>query len=960
MKTIGKLWSGLKPLLIAGLLGQALSAAAGGTIIHEPVRQHLPGEPLIVYVMVSSETEVDNVRILYRPAGQTGYSEDFLDRYDDIWRGAIPNDQLAVPELEYFIAATLIDGSILTYPEIDAEDAPQLVRIGGGKEPVASAGKPVAPGTAPRALGAGEILIFSPEPSEVVPFDDIYIAASLFNVPNVDVASIRIKIDGKDVTPRAAVSADLVAFNPTAMTPGKHFAQITLKNQAGNPIPSKSWSFIVTGETKEEITHALTYRGKINGNFSRDPQGGGDYLDIYKTSASLSGQWKSLKFKTDLRLTSDEDPYKPAKNRYSMVLGAGQWLNLNFGDFSARHSRYTLDGKRVRGFGLDLKTGYVNLQVAKGQLVRNIQGNPATDLAYSGVFETVTDEDDSTITKTVFQLDRKGYTFRRDILSGRLSFGSGRIFQLGFNVLKTKDDINSIDLAIDEAKITIPETEIYVDSVRISHLTGGVYRFDEIDQLNEEIFNTPGSGYWLEIGAPQEDNWAGNSPKDNIVIGSDVKLNLDRRRIQLEAGFAFSMLNADIWNGAISKAALDTLMDDSTDGWIGRTYNDDGSIADNGFVEVDAIPIDPADYENIFTINENMIPLIPIDLDSAQMADDPLQAILQMPSLAYNYRASANYFNNLVSLEYKRVGPKFKSLGNPYLQSDLRELLISDRVRLLKNKLFVGVTYRHQDNQTLRTTTTVTTTETYTLNVGAYPGREYPTVNFKISAKPRYNNRTDQDTTGIDSVLVIAGTDTTADITAYYLDDKRLSENTINASIGLNYSLAALGLKHNLAVNYTRIEKDDQISDRYESGDPTFSIGALNDTTFYDTTYASPYLASNATTLSVVTQYKIPLKTTVVLSFNNQNTATTEQGITGINVNATYDLIKNKLKLNGGAGFISGSGTNSFTRFNLRGGVTYKLMESMTIRGNADFRGVNAAGSNDTSLILRADISYLF
>ena len=921
-----------------------LFAQGSGAIVHQPVYQHDPGERLIIYTMVNSEIAAGNVRLLYRSAGETGFMEEYLELYDDIWRGEILQEHLHTPMVEYFLAATLVDGTILTYPESDAEEAPiqvNLVQSGPGTSTDQTVNKD---GT------NKEILIFSPDPGATVPFDDIYIAASLFNVKSVDEGSIRIFIDNRDVTERSEVSSDLVAYLPKALSPGKHIVKIELKNTAGVIIPGQKWDFTVVKKTRAEIKREFTYRGKINGSYSRDPQGEGDYLNVYKTKASFTGDWRWLRFKTDIKLTSDEDIYKQPKNRYRLSLSMGDKLMMNFGDFSSRLSKYTLDGKRIRGFDTDLKLGWLSMHIVKGELLRDIQGRLGTGEAYMYEILREEDEDDSTITNLIYQLDRKGYTFRRDITSGRLSFGDGRVFQLGFNWLKAKDDITSVNKELGAAQISILDSTFTDEGNIITHIPGADYTYDELMALG---LTSQLPGWNVYINPPEDDNWKGDSPQDNIVIGSDIKLNLNKRRLSLEAGWAFSMLNTDIWDGAISLDDIDDLMDDSTDGFIGRTYNEDGTVSEPGISMEGMQDFDPVDFEDFFVINQNMVPLIPIDIDSAQLKDHPFKAIANMPSLAYNYKLSANYFNNRLSVEYNRVGPKFNSLGNPYLQSDIREFIVTDRVRLLQNKLFVSTTYRHQDNKTLRLTPVTTTIKTITANIGVYPGPDYPTFNFKLSTKPRFNSKTYQDTTRLD-------TDSTGSVIGVYLDDNRVDENTFNANLGINYSVGLWGMKHNIMVNYNKLNKEDQIGDRYDSDGDYYTVGSSSDTTFFDTTYTSPKMSSNVTTISVVTDYSIPLKTTVVLSFNNRTTILEEQGITGINLNAIYTLFGGALKVNGGFGYTSGTGRNAFNRFNIRSGANYKILENLSLRTSADLRGTDSNGSSDTVLIMRADLNYTF
>ena len=163
-------------------------------------------------------------------------------------------------------------------------------------------------------------------------------------------------------------------------------------------------------------------------------------------------------------------------------------------------------------------------------------------------------------------------------------------------------------------------------------------------------------------------DWSGQSPKDNIVIGTDMGINLFNKNIRLEGEVAFSMINNNIWDGPLSLSELDTLLDDSVDSKL------------LGF-DISDIP-DPSEFEKFLIINPNLTPLVPIDINA--LDEDPVDAIFSMPSLAYRGRAITNFFGNYIALEYNQTGPQFNSLANPYLVKNKREWSISDKLKFLE------------------------------------------------------------------------------------------------------------------------------------------------------------------------------------------------------------------------------------------------------------------------------------
>ncbi|MCH8068570.1 MAG: hypothetical protein IID16_04775 [Candidatus Marinimicrobia bacterium] len=891
------------------------SVNASGVITHQPEIQHPEGEPLIIFALVSSEVEIDDVRLLYRNVEETGYIEVYLTAYGDMWRGEIPGEHLYGDGIQYFIASTLADGSMITFPADEPESSPITVEI---QLPVE---EPVVEHIDTKMAvilsdGDEQILIFSPAPGSNVPYDDVYIAASLFNIDSIDIASIRITLDNQDVTRSSSVSNNLVTYEPFTMSSGKHTVRIEARTLNNQIVPPATWSFKVIKKREEEVEREFTYSGRINGGYSLD-QIEDQTLSISRTTASFSGNWRFLRFKTDAKLTSEEDPFKQPRNRFRFHLDAGRYFSMNLGDFNSRLSRFTLDGKRVRGVDVNLKFGWVNLHVVRGELDRAIQGRLGAGESY--VFEGIDPVTDTTtgITEFTYNLNRKGYTFQNDIFAGRLSFGSGKVFQLGFNWLKAKDDIGSAKRILEDARIIIDEDSF-------GTITPDTLTYVELDEWINSTNN-----YRLLL--PEKD-WGGDDPQDNIVIGSDIKLSLFGRKIGMEAGWTFSMLNKDIWDGAMSKDDMDVLLDDTTDGFIGRTYDENGAVDEEG-ISLDNIPIDPADYEGIFVINENMVPLVPIDPDSTQLKDDPLTAILNMPSLAYNFKVITNLFNNQFTLEYIKVGPEFNSLGNPYIQKNNREYTISDRFRLLENRLFVNLMYRHQDDNILRTVTNVTTTNTLSANVNIFPGPNLPSINLSLRNMTRANGKAVLDTVSIDTTGIVV------------YDDLRDSTNTFNATVGLSYRVNLFGMNHNISTNFISIKKLDLFSDR-------------------DTTFSSPDLSSTVVTISIVTQYSFPLRTTAVISINNSEFGLDgvygTQGISNFSLNGSYDLLKGKLRAMAGLDLTTGSGNDDFRRFGIRGGFTYRITNTLGFRFDSEFRSKSTNGDSKTSTLLRASLNYSF
>ncbi len=116
-----------------------------------------------------------------------------------------------------------------------------------------------------------------------------------------------------------------------------------------------------------------------------------------------------------------------------------------------------------------------------------------------------------------------------------------------------------------------------------------------------------------------------------------------------------------------------------------------------------------------------------------------MDAVLSMPSLAYRGRAITNFYGNYVALEYSQVGPEFNSLANPYLVKNKREFSISDKLKLLQNRLMLTMGYKHQDDDILTTVENLKSQNTMSLGINALPGPGLPTLNFTYRSIDRDN-----------------------------------------------------------------------------------------------------------------------------------------------------------------------------------------------------------------------------
>ncbi len=730
------------------------------------------------------------------------------------------------------------------------------------------------------------VLIISPEPDEEVTDENILIAASFYNMTDINPESIQLVLDDKNITSSAFVDNDMISYYISSIDLGEH--KIELDAGDGNPI---SWGFSVISETIQEV-EPLKYSGKVRTNTSID-QIDKESLSVSQIFFDFKGTaYELLKFDTNIKLTNQENSLYQPRNVYGLKINLGDVLALNLGDANPQLSHFTMTGKRIRGLDAGLTWGWFNLQVVKGEINRSVQGALENSYSY-----TVKDDEDG---NKFLALARQGYTFKQDVLAGRLALGRGENFQWGIQFLKARDDTLSVNLKVDNATITYGESDGTLSGLD----SGNVYTIDEL--------RNP----YIESG----EDWKGPNPKDNLVIGTDLKIASNSKRMVLEGEIAFSLTNNNIWGGAMSKAEMDTLVDDKVDGKLSS-------------FDLGKIPFDPIDIPNIFIINENIVPLSPIDPnafgDSVTVSIG--DAIMSMPSLAYRGRMLLNYFGNYLSVEYSQVGPEFMSFGNPYLENNKRELSISDKLKLFQNRLMVNVGYKHQDDDIMTNMDNIESQNTFNLGLNILPGHGLPNANLSFKTIDRDN--------GLNEIIRLSDSTFT---------DNRKNTRSNHIMVNLNHRFDMVW-SHTINGTVMLLDKKDNAADRIID----------------DPQYVDPGLISNVINLSLTTNYNIPLKTTVSFSTNSSEFSIgpneeVRQDFQSGNMDGEYILNDGKYTLQAGTNFAKGSGLSEVSWIGVSLGFKINIIERLSFNAHGEFRSKFVGDETNQSFIARANLDYSF
>jgi len=730
-------------------------------------------------------------------------------------------------------------------------------------------------------LGFTDVIVMNPEPDSEVSGENLLIAASFIGINNVDPGRIRLIVDGNDFTEESFIDNDMLTCLIDFMEPGTHKIDLFVLDMA-EPI---SWEF-----TSTSIENPIKYSGRIKSSSSLD-QIDDQNLSINKLNIDFSGSamdW--LTFNSSIKVTSQENQLYQSRNVYGFNFGINEIFNFRIGDSNPRISHYTLNGKRIRGLEFGLNYKWLSIKYVKGELNRAVQGS--IDNAYSYTVKT------DTSGSKYLALDRSGYTFKQNLSTFRLALGEGDKFQLGLNLLKARDDTSSVNYRINDAQIYYEPTSLgSVDGLD----SGKVYSLSQLDDK-------------AKIIDPQ--NWSGIGPKDNIVLSSDMGINLFSKRLRLDGEVAFSMTNNNIWGGPITLAGLDTLVDDSVDSSLSS-------------FDLSDFP-DPSDYEKYIIINSNLAPLVPIDInafgDSSTISIT--DAIFSMPSLAYRGRMVTNFFGNYLAVEYSQIGSEFNSLANPYLVKNKRGWSITDKIKLFQNRLMLSLAYKYYDDNILTTVENVTSQSDLTLGVNAIPGPELPTFNMSFRVTDRDN--------GIKNITVLNDNN---------IIDNREQTFTDNFMLNINHRFNLMW-EHSLSGTYVMISKKDNYFDRAQD-------------------FVDPSMATNVINMSIKTRYNSPLETTVNITSNESELSTGpgtrgNQNFLTTNLLVQYPFLGNKILARGGLSLASGSGMVETSWVGLKSGLRWKILDDFGLNTHVEFRSKETAGVTKSSVIARFNLEYSF
>ncbi|MCB5263048.1 MAG: hypothetical protein LHW64_03840 [Candidatus Cloacimonetes bacterium] len=395
----------MKKCYISILLLSAVMLSWAVVAIHVSPSSASPGADVELLLEITQGGEnLANVDINYRLKGENSWQSEPMqqDAPDSAyWRGIIPSTMIANDILEYRFELKYLSGSTEYIPAKDS------MKPNYSLNPLS-----------PQGTQSQGFVLLTDESSMFSDEDYVLAVSFLALISDIDQSSIKVFVNGRDVTKRTEISNSVLMYREEHPKEGIMKAVVTA-NAKGKQIFSDTWIMQVLAGKGAKRGVPFKLRGSANfstniydvsGNISAAE-------NDYRTWADLYGSYGILDLQTNLLVSSQEDSNMQPINRYTFGLVLPV-LDIYLGDYSPNVSKYTLSGKNVRGVYARLHGYYSEFIVSHGESVRK-----------------TTYEDGSF----------KGGTFKQESLAGRFRLGSENCFMIGFNGSRHRDIISSLD-----------------------------------------------------------------------------------------------------------------------------------------------------------------------------------------------------------------------------------------------------------------------------------------------------------------------------------------------------------------------------------------------------------------------------------------------------------------------------------------------------------------------------------
>ena len=479
-------------LLVNILMLVSLAALNKVTLYHETPIGVIKGEEVTFEVMLtSSNSKIYDMHLFFKEIGQSDYKVLQMRSDGYLYHVTMNTSGFTTGQLQYYIGYEGELGEIGTLPSEAPQVNPYVMHIAPSRENIQSE--------------QIDIVILSPEPDEVIPNDELVIAASLLGVSeNFDISKTQLLIDGTNITSMIDFREEVITFSPGQIKPGHHNIELLLYDAQNTMIGKKEWSFRASGAAP--TFGKSYYRGNV---FVENRYQNIDYYgetdNFFRAGGHVRGRYNALDYMARLVLSSEESDERQPVNRYAGQLqynfSERNHIYLKGGDFIPYYNHLTFYTKRIRGVQTGLAFGFFTFDFVTGQLNRSIEGK-FTVYPLDTVGTNSPAVDDTLVSAG---------TYNQTVLAFRPGFRFGDNVAWNLNLVNAREDKNSIKYGgnVKESIVAGTDLNMNFDNRRIlfdasfqasiNNSNAGLeeIEYDSLARVNEDLKdNSAARNYW--------------------------------------------------------------------------------------------------------------------------------------------------------------------------------------------------------------------------------------------------------------------------------------------------------------------------------------------------------------------------------------------------------------------------------------------------------------------------------
>ena len=491
-------------------------------------------EPGVVKAMIMDDDAVYKATLFYRKPGEMRYNSIEMKERNDIWYRELKRDLGLDGIVEYYILAQDKSGNESTEPAVNPTEQPLRTAM----EPVAN-------------QSADEVVLSSPEAGTIIISGDQMVIVTFYKTDReVDMGTVRIKIDDRDRTREVEFKGNMALWQPKRPLPdGQHIIEVIARDTKGNNVGPNVWAFQVKSKiqlpagAKGNFYMGLQHDDRSNDNSGTVP------LWNNKIDMGLTGERGSLTWEAGVMLTSEESGFLTSEkldkvqpiNRYYATLRS-RHFRLHLGDDNPNFSDLSMKGILVRGLSASYKSNRLNADLVYGYNKRDINEDVEVVQGVSNVTATSYLDDSG----NVVNISTKPY--QRIVQD---SNGEYHVYE--FNAGTFRRNVTALKLDTVPVKNKYATWNIGVNFFAAEDDTTSLsYDYNPTDQ--SRVFT----------GTNNEQYTTGYNPKKNWVGTMETSLKFNNNRSVVSAEFGGTIVTDNMF-GVLTDDIRDEIPDDIGD-----------------------------------------------------------------------------------------------------------------------------------------------------------------------------------------------------------------------------------------------------------------------------------------------------------------------------------------------------------------------------------------------------------